>query len=72
MLEKSLKHEVWFPVKRGKKAGILARVPELLRLNLISAGQDFTFADLNKWLYITEEGDITEYSTFEEAKADLD
>ena len=78
MLEKSRRHEVWFVVKGGKKVGILARVPELLRLNLISTGPDFTFEDLNKWVYLTtKSGDFTEYDTFtvydtfEEAKADL-
>lgn len=71
MLEKSLQHEVWFHVKDGKKAGLLARVPELLRLNLISTGPNFSIEDLNKWLYLTPKGEIKVYITFEEAKADL-
>ena len=71
MLEKSRTHEVWFYVEGGKKVGILARVPELLRLNLISTGPDFTFEDLNKWLYLTKSGNFTAYDSFEEAKADL-
>lgn len=71
MLTKSFKHEVWFHVKDGKNVGLLATVPELLRLNLISTGPDFTFEHLNKWVYLTKSGDFTIYDTFEEAKADL-
>lgn len=71
MLKKLNDCEVWFLVKNGKRVGIVARVPELLRLNLISTGPDFAIEDLNKWLYLTESGDITEYGTFEEAEADL-
>lgn len=68
MLEK---HEVWFHVSDGKIVGLAARVPELLRLNLISAGPEFTIEDLNKWLYITLSGLITVYDTLEEVEADL-
>lgn len=71
MLKKSSKHEVWYYVKNGKYVGILARVPELLRLNLISTGPDFAIRNLNKWLYISDSFSITEYNTFEEAKVDL-
>lgn len=71
MLAKSLKDEVWFHVKGGKKAGLLAEVPELLRLNLISTGPGFSIEDLNKWLYITPKGEIKVYRTFEEAEDDL-
>ena len=71
MLEKSEKHEVWFHVNDGKIVGLAARVPELLRLNLISAGPEFTIEDLNKWLYITLSGLITVYDTLEEVEADL-
>lgn len=71
MLVKSRSHEVWFNVKDGKNVGLLARVPELLRLDLISTGPDFTLEDLNKWMYIESVGRYTEYSTFEEAEADL-
>lgn len=71
MLKKSKEHEVWFHVMNGKKVGLLARVPELLRLNLISVGEDFELSDLNKWLYLTSSGHCIEYSTREEAEADL-
>lgn len=74
MLKKSKDCEVWFHVVEGKIVGIVARVPELLRLNLISTGPEFTIKDLNKWLYIAEVRDsfgIIEYNTFEDAKADL-
>lgn len=71
MLIKSRSHEVWFNVKNGKSVGLLARVPELLRLDLITTGPDFTLEDLNKWLYLEKSGDYTEYSTREEAEADL-
>ena len=71
MLKKSDKNELWFYKKEGKSVGILARVPELLRLNIISADPNFTIEDLNKWLYISAIGEITVYSTFEKAQADL-
>ena len=74
MLKKSKNNEVWFHVMDGKTVGVLARVPELLRLNLISTGPDFSIGDLNKWLYIAEVRDsfgIIEYNTFEDAEADL-
>jgi hypothetical protein len=71
MLKKLNNCEVWFLVKNGKRVGIVARVPELLRLDLISVGPDCGIEDLNKWLYLTESGDITEYDTFEDAQADL-
>ena len=75
MLEKSKKHEVWFAVKDGKKVGIVGRVPELLRLNLISLSNNCGVEDLNKWLYISEfhgTYSVEEYDTFEDAEADLD
>lgn len=71
MLIKSRSHEVWFNVKGGKKVGLLARVPELLRLDLISVGPGFIPEDLNKWLYLEKSGRCTEYSTREEAEAAL-
>ena len=71
MFIKSNSHEVWFNVKNGKKVGLLARVPELLRLDIISTGPDFTIEDLNKWLYLEKSGRCTEYSTREEAEAAL-
>lgn len=74
MLKKSKDYEIWFHVVNGKRIGIVARVPELLRLNLISTGRDFSIRDLNKWLYITESRGtygIEEYDTFEDAEADL-
>ena len=58
MLKKSKEYEVWFHVMNGKKVGLLARVPELLRLNLISVGEDFELSDLNKWLYLTSSGAV--------------
>ena len=71
MFIKSSSHEVWFNVKNGKKAGLLARVPELLRLDLISTGPSFTTEDLNKWLYLEKSGRYIEFSTREEAEAAL-
>ena len=74
MLKKSKEHEVWFHVMDGKKVGIVARVPELLRLNLITLGDECTVKDLNKWLYIAEVHGtygVIEYNTFEDAKDDL-
>lgn len=74
MLKKSKNHEVWFHVMDGKKVGIVARVPELLRLNLITLGTDCKLEDLNKWLYIAEMRDtygVIEYDTFEDAQSDL-
>lgn len=72
MLKKTSSYEVWLYVKDGKALGVVARVPELLRLNLISVEPDFKLEDLNKWLYISKDGSSTEeYNTFEEAEADL-
>lgn len=74
MLKKSKDYEVWFHVMDGKRVGIVARVPELLRLNLITLGNDCKLEDLNKWLYIAEvrgKFGVIEYDTFEDAKADL-
>ena len=74
MLKKAKDCEVWFHVKDGKRVGIVARVPELLRLNLISLSSDCNITDLNKWLYITELSNtygVGEYDSFEDVKAAL-
>lgn len=71
MLIKSVEHELWIVVKGGEKVGLVARVPEMLRLDLISTGPDFTLDDLNKWLFISLDGSFKAYHTLEDAKTDL-